>query len=346
MSLVDVHNEWDPLEEVIVGRAAGARVPTGDRSLLAVEFGDVESVERIPSGAFPAHVVEQTEAELDDLAAQLAAVGVTVRRPEPRDLGASIGTPDWRADGFYDYCPRDVLLTVGRTVIEAPMVLRSRFLEPFAYKQLLLEYHASGARWLSAPKPRLCDEMYDPDAEPGSRLQNLEPAFDAANVLRFGTDLLYLVSDSGNEMGWRWLQSTLGDEYTVHPCRDVYASTHVDSTIVPLRPGLVLLNPERVSERTVPGFLSSWDTIYCPELTDGGFVGPRPFCSIWIGMNLLVVRPGLVVADERQVELIRALERHRIDVLPLRLTHSRSLGGGFHCVTLDVRRAGTLETYR
>ena len=27
MSLVDVHTEWDPLEEIIVGTMAGARMP-------------------------------------------------------------------------------------------------------------------------------------------------------------------------------------------------------------------------------------------------------------------------------------------------------------------------------
>ena len=31
--------------------------------------------------------------------------------------------------------------------------------------------------------------------------RNDEPAFDAANVLRFGRDLIYLVSATGNEIG-------------------------------------------------------------------------------------------------------------------------------------------------
>jgi glycine amidinotransferase/scyllo-inosamine-4-phosphate amidinotransferase 1 len=39
MSLVNVHNEWDPLEEIIVGTAVGARVPRADRSVFAVEYG-------------------------------------------------------------------------------------------------------------------------------------------------------------------------------------------------------------------------------------------------------------------------------------------------------------------
>jgi glycine amidinotransferase/scyllo-inosamine-4-phosphate amidinotransferase 1 len=190
----------------------------------------------------------------------------------------------------------------------------------------------------------LRDEMFEPRNAQGSRLQDLEPAFDAANVLRLGTDLLYLISDSGNERGWRWLQSTVGDEYVVHPCRDIYAHTHVDSTIVPLQPGLVLLNPARVNDKNMPDVLRKWDHIWCPELVDIGYTG-RSRASTWIGMNLLVIRPGLVIADARQHELLRLLERHGIDAIPMTLSHSRTLGGGFHCVSLDVRRTGHLETY-
>ncbi|MFI1330603.1 inosamine-phosphate amidinotransferase 1 [Streptomyces sp. NPDC020845] len=345
-SLVDVHNEWDPLEEVIIGTATGARVPSPDKGLFTLEYPEYGTVDKIPSGPYAHHILEETEHELSMLCDELTKLGVKVRRPEARDHAAKLATPDWQTDGFYDYCPRDVFLTVGSTVIETPMVLRSRFLEPFAYKNMLLEFFESGARWISAPKPRLGDDMYDMEAEPGRRLGNLEPAFDAANVMRCGTDLLYLVSDSGNELGWKWLQSALGDTYTVHPCRDIYTGTHIDTTIVPLRPGLVLLNPERVNDKNMPDYLRGWDHLWCPEMTETEYVGEYPYGSPWVGMNLLVVRDDLVVADERQPALLRALEKRGIDVLPMRLTHARTLGGSFHCVSLDIRRTGTLETYR
>jgi scyllo-inosamine-4-phosphate amidinotransferase 1 len=345
MSLVDVHTEWDPLEEIIVGTTAGARVPIADRSLIAVEYPDREPWE-IPSGPYPAHVLDQTEAELTELVDLLTGLGVTVRRPGGRDHTATLSTPGWSTDGFYDYCPRDGFLAVGTSIIEAPMVLRSRFLEGFAYQELFLEYLDSGTRWLSAPKPRLTDDMYEPSAPEGQRLQDLEPAFDAANVLRFGTDLLYQVSDSGNRLGARWLQAALGDQYTVHPCEGLYPSTHIDSTLVPLRPGLLLVNPARVNDENLPAFLRGWDRISCPELVDTGFIGDHPHSSVWIGMNFLVVAPGRAIVDRRQVDLVRVLESHGVEVIPAQLTHCRTLGGGFHCATLDVRRTGTLATYR
>ena len=43
--------------------------------------------------------------------------------------------------------------------------------------------------------------------------------------------------------------------------------------------------------------------------------------------------------------LIKELEGHGVEVLPLKMRHARNLSGGFHCVTVDVRRKGQLEDY-
>ena len=86
------------------------------------------------------------------------------------------------------------------------------------------------------PKPMLLDSLFegfDPD-KPVPR--DDEPAFDAANILRFGEDLIYLVSATGNEMGGHWLQSILGDKFRVHFMKDVYYGSHIDSTFVALGP--------------------------------------------------------------------------------------------------------------
>jgi hypothetical protein len=50
--------------------------------------------------------------------------------------------------------------------------------------------------------------------------------------------------------------------------------------------------------------------------------------------------PGTRWSTE-QPELIAALERHGIEVLPTR----QVLGGGFHCVTPDIARDGGPEDY-
>jgi N-dimethylarginine dimethylaminohydrolase len=53
---------------------------------------------------------------------------------------------------------------------------------------------------------------------------------------------------------------------------------------------------------------------------------------------MLVVDPNTVIVDQAQIELIKTLKSYQFTVIPLQLRHSRTLGGGFHCVTLDLVR--------
>jgi glycine amidinotransferase/scyllo-inosamine-4-phosphate amidinotransferase 1 len=344
MCLVSIHNEWDRLEEVIVGRVDNARIPIADISLHAIEYEHHALAELIPSGPFPKKVIEETFEDLEILCDQLKKLGIVVRRPNIFDHNMVVQTPYWSTNGFYNYCPRDVFVTVGNTIIEAPMTLRSRQFESLSYKDHLVEYMKSGASWVSAPKPVLEDKSYDVTAPAGNRLLDLEPIFDAANTLRIGKDILYLVSDSGNALGCKWLQNFLGKSYTVHPMKNLYAKTHIDSTIMVLRPGLVLLNPSRVDKNNCPLIFKKWDKIWCPNMIDVGYT-TEPYSSEWIGMNLLMIDLDIAIVEKVQKPLINALEKHKINVIPLSLRHSRTLGGGFHCVTLDIRRKGQLEQY-
>jgi len=344
MSIVNVYNEWDPLEEVIVGTAIGAQIPIGDKGLHVIRYSDYENVDKIPSGPHMQRIISETEEDLEKLVEVFENLKIKVRRPNVTKHSKVYSTPDWSSDGMYNYCPRDILLPVGNTIIETPMSLRSRLFETVAYKDLLIEYMSSGSRWVSAPKPQLLDSMYNEIDASKSALHELEPVFDAANILRVGKDIIYLVSDTGNKMGALWLQNMLGDKYRVHPCENLYASTHIDTTITLLRPGLVLVNPERVRDDNLPEIFKKWEVLVAPEMVDMGYTGVS-FGSAWIGMNFMMINPNLAVVCKHQKPLIKLLESHKIDVIPLELRHSRTLGGGFHCVTLDVRRKGIFEDY-
>ncbi|MEJ7593820.1 MAG: hypothetical protein WKF77_19955 [Planctomycetaceae bacterium] len=215
MNAVCAYNEWDPLEEVIVGRATNARIAQPDRGLFAVEYRDYGTVERIPFGPYPEQVIAETEEDLELLVEMFVRLGVVVRRPDVFGHGQRFSSPDWETDGQYNYCPRDLFLTIGNWLIEAPMTLRCRQCETLSFKTILLDYMRRGARWVAAPRPRLDDDAYCLDGTHPLALTEIEPIFDAANVLRLGRDVLYLVSDSGNRVGAHWLQSILGPEYRV-----------------------------------------------------------------------------------------------------------------------------------
>jgi N-dimethylarginine dimethylaminohydrolase len=347
MSKVWSCNEWDQLEEVIVGNPLNARFPTADPSTQLAEFHD-RPMSKIPRGPFSQRIIEETEEDLKEFIATLEGLGIIVKRPETWPHEAKFSTIHWEAQGYYNYCPRDVLLVIGDRIIETPNVIRSRAQETFSYRNLLIDYMKSGARWYSAPKPMLLDSLFDVDLKRPTPRDN-EPAFDAANVLRFGQDLIYLVSATGNEMGGYWLQSMLGEKFRVHFFKDIYYGSHIDSTLVALRPGLILCNPARVNDDTLPQVLKQWKILYSPPMEKTDRYDPeylsKSIGSDWIDMNVFSINPNLAVVDSTQMGLMKLLESHGIDVIPLKLRHAKMLGGGFHCVTLDIRRNGKLQRY-
>lgn len=344
--IVQSWNEWDPLELVLVGTARQARVSRPDPSLRAVAFAQLDDMMKIPSGAYPEQVIEEAEEDLELLCDEFRRLGIEVRRPDCFPTQNLHGTPFWQTDSQYFFCPRDSVLIVGDTIIETPMPLRSRFFETYAYRSIFIEAFEAGAKWMTAPKPLLSADSYHSVAQAGvPTLKNDEICFDAANVLRCGKDLFYLVSNSGNMKGAKWLQSVLGSQFRVHPLEGIYSYMHLDSTISFLAPGLVLLNPSRINKDNIPEALKKWDIIWCPEPVDIGYYKPYENASTWIGMNLLMVRPDLAMVEKNQVELIKRLEAKGIDVIPTQMRHQRTLGGGAHCVTLDLRRTGSLESY-
>jgi glycine amidinotransferase/scyllo-inosamine-4-phosphate amidinotransferase 1 len=160
---------------------------------------------------------------------------------------------------------------------------------------------------------------------------------DAANICRLGDTWLFLESASGNRAAYEWMCEQFPN-ITIELV-NFYAGVHIDSTITPLREGLVLLNAARVNEANCPKAFTDWEKIYVTEdqIVAQDFY-QYPYASKWIAMNMLAINPETVIIDAAQKELITILKQHGIDSIPLTLSHSRTLGGGFHCVTLDIRR--------
>jgi len=346
-------NSWDEfttLRETIVGDATNARVPSqADISAWIACFPKMTKAELagITIGQFPRQVIEESNEDLAVLAETLRSLGVIVHQPPAVDHSQVFESPDWHSEGYLSYCPRDITLIIGSAIIETPSPMRARYFELFGMRPLFQKYMLGGAHWIAAPKPRLGDDLFYLDEDGLPALAESEPAFEAANVLRLGADVFYQVSRSGNELGLRWLESTLEllGGVRVHPLRDVYGYTHIDSTIALLRPGLVMLNPERIKPDSVPAPFRSWDVLWCPPIEMHATATPHTLSEPWISMNLLMVNPGLAIADADQPALLKALESKGIDVIPHRLRHARVLGGGFHCVTLDIVRDGGAEHY-
>jgi len=320
-------NEWDPLKSVIVGDATCAQIPQLDKSLRTVNYADVQDQTEITTGLYPNEVIDQANEDLEIFSDFLKGESVEVLRPTEN------AKPE-----YYNYCPRDGVLVYDDVVVSAPQPLRARRDE-----EEFIEHHFENlsARYIKTD-PTLSDELYNEDCigDPDTlALTEIEPCFDAANVLRSNDDLFYLVSNSGNKAGADYLQDIVGPEKKVWTIEGVYSYMHLDSTIALLREGLILLNPDRIkSKDQLPKPLQSWDAIWCPEPVDIGHYPGYNNASKWVSMNLFSLSPHHAVVEERQHSLRKELEKHNIECTMLPMRHARTLGGCFHCVTLDLTR--------
>ncbi|KXJ25574.1 Glycine amidinotransferase, mitochondrial [Exaiptasia diaphana] len=81
------HNEWDPLEEVIVGRVEGSAVPPfSDAFKPMIEKRHWPFFEKMAGKPFPEEVTKKATVQIEELCNILRHEGVTVRRPEIIDF--------------------------------------------------------------------------------------------------------------------------------------------------------------------------------------------------------------------------------------------------------------------
>jgi glycine amidinotransferase len=246
--------------------------------------------------------------------------------------------------------PRDLLLVIGDEIIETPMSWRCRYHEVDAYRPLLRSYFRAGARWTAAPRPQLADELYDPEYQlrEGGRRQDqrylvreLEPAFDAADFVRCGRDLFAQQSHVTNDLGIQWLERHLGADFRIHrvDVSDLHPM-HIDASFMPLAPGKLLINRERVPK--VPAVFRSWDVLEAPRpVHAAGFL----MCSSWVSMNVLMLDERRVLVEREEEPLLRAVRNWGFVPIPLSFRGFNPFGGSFHCATLDIRRRGSLASY-
>jgi N-dimethylarginine dimethylaminohydrolase len=324
MTSLHSNNEWDQLKKVIVGIADHARIPDMDVSLRTVNYSHIKNLREAPNpGLYPIQVIEEANEDLEILCENLIKLNIEVVRPKNEPTK------------YYNYCPRDLVTVIKDNAYATPMSLQCRKDE---YKNL--EYLFEN---LTVLPNDIGDNNYN-DKSIGNKdllaLNEFYPKFDAANLIRANDDILYLVSNTGNKRGAEYLQRILeNSNIKVHTIENIYSYIHIDSTIAFLREGLMLLNPERVKDKSVlPKPFCDWDAIYAPEPVNIGYYPGYNNASKWVSVNLLSINPNLVVLEERQTNLAKELEKYNIESLMLPMRHARTLGGCFHCVTVDMVR--------
>ena len=361
-TVVNSWNDFDSLRHVIVGRADFTCIPPTEPATEAKipEDSDMRGL----WGPRPLHTVEAANRQLDTLTQALEAKGIRVDRPTPIQWNQAVTTPDFMTGTMFGCMPpRDVLLTVGKEILSAPMSFRCRYWEYLAYHDLMQRYFDEDPefRWEQAPRPRLTPDAYQvgyfDEITLEERLRRTaaldfvttehEPLFDAADVLRIGKDLFCQHGLTTNRRGMEWLKRHYPD-HRVHAVNfpgDPYP-IHIDATFVPLRPGLVMNNPKRPlpAEQRKIFEANDWEIIDAAQPANDK---PPPLCysSVWLSMNVLVVNHQTVIVEASEVHQMDQLDKLQCEVIPMPFRDAYPFGGGLHCATADVFREGKCEDY-
>eukprot|EP00063_Salmo_salar_P056984 XP_014031819.1 PREDICTED: glycine amidinotransferase, mitochondrial-like [Salmo salar] len=328
---VCAYNEWDPLEEVIVGRAENARVPP---FTVEVKANTYEKhwpfYQKYGGQSFPEDHLKKAVAEIEEMCNILRMEGVTVQRPEPMDWSFEYNTPDFTSTGMYAAMPRDILMVSlsapCRTNLSVSLICLS--LCP------LQEYPI-----------RTVEDRHKLAAQGKFVTTEHEPCFDAADFIRAGRDLFVQRSQVTNYMGIEWMRRHLAPDYKVHiiSFKDPNPM-HIDATFNIIGPGLVLSNPDRPCRQVEMFEKAGWTVVKPPTplIPDDH---PLWMSSKWLSMNVLMLDPKRVMCDANEHTIHKMFENLGIKTIKVNIRHANSLGGGFHCWTTDVRRRGSLESY-
>lgn len=377
---VNAWTQWGKLKTVVVGKADFACFHPEEPGFKGKINNKVIADElEWPVGRKKQSVIDRANDQLDNLATILTSLGINVLRPNPINFSQEIKTPLWQVSNmFCCVCPRDVMITVGNSIIEATMSKRGRFFEYLPYRDIMYKLWDAdhSMKWKAAPKPTMSSDMYwegywskfdifDTKSKDEQYrllhdykyvLNESEIAFDAADITRCGRDIFVQHSMTTNLKAVEWLKRELEGCVRVHVLNFPYDKepSHIDCTFIPLRPpkdgrkGIALTNPERpLLEKDSKIFKdNNWNLIESPMPNKINYPMPT-FClsSKWLSMNLLSIDENTVVVEENEEDLQNLLETLGFKVIKIPYRSVFEFGGSIHCSTWDIEREDSNEDF-
>jgi glycine amidinotransferase len=354
------------LKHVIVGVADESSVPALEPAFEAKAVGAKVDLGKVQVGKLrDPSILKLAGEQLDGLCTVLRSHGVKVDRPMPLPSSTGVQTPFFTAKNLFGCMPaRDLLLTVGNTIVEAPGSWRCRYWETMCYRNLLNKYWEEDRqmKWIAAPKPLLVDESYNgwwalgtdeqreawvKEDPPKFASNENEIIFDAADTIRLGRDLFVQHGCTTNLKGVEWIRRQFPDHrvHTLNFPSDPWPM-HIDATLLPLKPGLALINPERPLPKQQAALFTEhgWDLI---EAAPAAHKHPPPGCgsSVWLSMNMISLDESSVLVEASEIHQMNQLEELGFEAIPVKLRDAYVCGGGLHCATADVHRDGKLKNY-
>ena len=347
MSKVSSYTSWQPLEEVIVGRA------------YTPDYFDFINNAQVRNQL--QQILVETNEDLDNLQKVCETYGAIVRRPEltNKDIFVKSQTDDYGAS-VPPLTPRDWQITLGEKLLRV-MPVDELDLICADYADQVVNPHAG----YLGPK----GHTFDPEC--------ILNGASASCIVRVGTDVFFDNSDYLKPEQSRWIQENcLDNRYKFH---EAVTDGHGDAVFAILKPG-VLLSSKWDDQLDLDSDFPGWDVSKLEHSTishamavgkfkeenfNGAWYvqGQTPtkefthfvdtYLKDWVGyvsdtvfdVNCLVLDEENVIFSAYNKQVFDYCEKHRINPIIAELRHSYFWDGGVSCCTQDIRRTGGLETY-
>ena len=224
------------------------------------------------------------------------------------------------------------------------------------------------------------DHIYDHIAAQGNTIKRntfkhaKNDVLNTSMIVPVGKDLI--VGTTSLNQNQTQLLNLLNNEFKNTRNHVVNSGGHLDGSIVPIRPGLVLSSVDVDLENILPG----WETVFVQRWSgskhknfkelkkkNGGkwwipgqennqelinFI--EMYFRDWTGyveetvfdLNLLIIDPNnIVVANVLDPTLEEKIKSHNINIHVIPFRHRYFWDGGIHCMTSDLHREGTQQDY-
>ena len=339
-SLVQSYTSWQPLEEVIVGRAYSPDY---------FDFIDNPQVRNQLQ-----QILSETEEDLTSLQRTIEQYGARVLRPGLPDKDQFIkGQTNGQGAPLPPLTPRDWQITLGDKLLR---VLAVKELDDICaqYPGQVVNPHKS---------------EWDADC--------ILNGASASCIVRVGRDVFFDNSEFLRPDQTQWIvDNVLGDEYRIH---EAVTDGHGDAVFAILKPGVILSSKHDGNLNLAgdfPGWnvCKIWDSSIWAAMEVGKFKyeqspgawyvqGQTPtaeftdfvntYLNKWTGfvaetvfdVNCLVLDENHVIFSAYNKQVFDFCRKHQIEPIISELRHSYFWDGGISCCTQDVRRRGGLETY-
>ena len=337
--MINSYTSWQPLEEVIVGRA------------YPPDYFDF--IDNAQVRCQLQQILAETDEDLTNLQRTIEQYGARVLRP-------NLPTKSWFSGSLRNgkpllppLTPRDWQISLGQKLLRIiPMPALDEICNQ--YSDQVINPHT--ATW-------------DPDC--------ILNGASASCIVRVGRDVFFDNSDYLKPEQTRWIvDNVLGPEYRVH---EAITDGHGDAVFAILKPGVILSSKHDIHlhlDKDFPGWevLKIWDSSIIAAMEMGKFKReanpgawyvqgqtPTPefttfvdtYLNEWTGfvaetvfdVNCLVLDEENVIFSAYNKSVFDFCERHRINPIICELRHSYFWDGGISCCTQDLIRNGGLETY-